>query len=174
MPPFNYELVPGERVDERSHPKLDWMDKRQGTWIIAEMVQSDAYRSLSKIESDILLFIMIKRQYPKKNRSYWKPSNRDNLKISEVAIADFFDGSVREMYGKRPAYESIRRAFKRYMEAGFLSLVHQGGNGKGDQNIYRLENNWRLWKKGDPPCFTKEGMTREKGFCKPGSGHFNQ
>jgi hypothetical protein len=162
------------RVDERNNPELDWKDTPKGTWVISEIIQSDAFRSLSKIETDIFLFILTKRNFPRKNRNNWKPSNRDFLKIPGVAIGDFFDGKVRGMMKEAPCTESVRRAFSALMRVGFLSLVKIGGSGKGDQNIYRLEHNWRLWKEGDAPCFTKAGMTREKGFVVPGSGRFNR
>jgi hypothetical protein len=58
------------------------------------------------------------------------------------------------------------------MHVGFISIVELGGNGKGNMTRYRLEHNWRVWKKGDKACFKKEGLSREKGFCHPGSGVF--
>lgn len=164
-----------ERVDERTHTNLKWDDRPKGTWLNQEMIQSDAYRSLTKTESDIWMFIQLRKNYPKgkKKLCYWKPSNRDNFRLPEVAILDFFDGPAKEMSYSAPSRESIRRSFMKFMAVGFLSLRHQGGNGQGDVNIYQLENNWRLWKVGDPPCFTKAGMSREKGFIRPGSREFN-
>ena len=68
---------------------------------------------------------------------------------------------------------TITRAINKLMHVGFISLEHLGGNGKGDASVYRIAHNWRVWTKGDAACFTKAGMSREKGFCKPGSGVFN-
>lgn len=165
-----------ERVDHKTNQKLDWGNNPRGTWLTYEMVHSDAFRSLTKIESDIWIFIQLRKQYPsnkKKKRNYWAPINRDKLYVPIVAISDFFDGSTRGMKINPPSMDSIRKSFLKFMTVGFLSLKHQGGSGKGDMNIYQLENHWRLWKKGDPPCFTKAGMSREKGFCVPDSGVFN-
>jgi len=103
---------------------------------------------------------------------YWSPLNGEEIKIPAVAITDFFDGMVRGMTKSPPNPDTFRKALAKFMEVGFLSLVYQGGNGKGDQNVYRLENEWRTWREGDRPCFAKAGMMRGKGCCQPGSGEF--
>ncbi|MCP3889310.1 MAG: hypothetical protein GY702_10620 [Desulfobulbaceae bacterium] len=161
------------RVTPAENPDLDWGGNSPGTWLLKELLQSDAFRSLPTMQKDILLFALTRRYYPKKKkRNYWEPSNRDHFLCPVIAIQDFFDGRVKGMREPPPSPETIRRAFDKFMERGFLSLKHLGGNGPGDQNIYRLENNWRLWKTGDPPCFVKKGMSKAKGFCQPGSGVF--
>ena len=166
----------GSRVTQKSHPHWDWKKTPKGTYIISELIQSDAYRELSKTQSDIWLFLLTGRSYPRRKKgqefNHWNPNNRDHMKCPYVKINDFFDGTVRGMAGKSPSNETIRKAFIKFMHVGFLSVKKAGGNGPGDQNIYQLENNWRLWKKGDPPCFEKAGLSRERGFCKPGSGTF--
>ena len=164
-----------DRITPQNSPKLTWVDRPPGTWIIAKLIHSDAFRSLTKAETDILLFLKTKRDYPNaKKRNYWNPRNRDNLKCPGVAIQDFFNGEVRGLISKPPSYETIRKAFQKFMRVGFISIKKYGGNGPGDQHIYQLENKWRLWKNGDPPCFTKAGLSREKGFCKPGSRKFQR
>lgn len=163
-------------VTHRSHPELDWSKKPQAIYVAVEVVKSDAFRSLSKIESEILLFIYSKRRYPsfgktKKKREevdYWKPANEADIKIPYKAVIDFLSkGSVAP-----PVESTITRAIRKLMKVGFISLTYLGGNGKGDLSKYRIAHNWRLWKKGDPPCFEKAGMERGKGFCLPGSGEF--
>lgn len=160
--------------DDKSSNHLSWSKTPRGTYIASELFQSDAWRSLTKTESDIWLFVLTRRRYPRstKKRDYWNPTNKCELQVPTVAIEDFFDGEVRGMNGKPPNHDTVRKAFKKFMAVGLLSLIHQGGNGKGDQNVYKLEHDWRTWKIGDPPCYTKAGMARGKGFCKPGSGKF--
>lgn len=144
-----------------------------------ELIQSDAYRSLSKSESDLLLFIMTRRDYPKtkyKNKksqkmNYWEPLNGYGMTIPWDAIEEFFHRPGR-MTRKAPNNSTIARAINKLMSVGFLSVVHLGGNGKGDMSVYRLEHNWRVWKEGDGQCFTKAGLSHNKGFCQPGSGTF--
>lgn len=162
-------------MPKRSLDELDWKPKPIGTFIAVELIRSDAWRSLSSTEKDIWMFVLTCRRWPKsrkKNYNYWKPNNRDHLKVPTIAIQDCLRGTDWGMVTKEPHQDTIRRAFQKFMTVGLLSLKHQGGSGKGDQNIYKLEEHWRVWRKGDPPCFKKESMTQGKGFCQPGSNEF--
>ncbi|BDD88462.1 hypothetical protein [Desulfofustis limnaeus] len=146
-----------------------------GTWLTKELLHSDAFRSLSSAHKDIWLFILTLRKYGKDTRGrydYTRVQNKNSLKVPTIAIQDFFNGPAWKMSMPSHNADTIRRAFKKFMAVGFLSIVHQGGNGPGDQSIYQLEDSWKRWKVGDPACFTKKGMTREKGFCQPKSGVF--
>lgn len=162
-------------VTKRTNPELGWNPKPRVFWIVHELINSDAYRSLSKFESDLLFFILSLRQYPRESRNfkksrrdYWSPTNGYELKIAFKAVQDFFN---RDGMRKKPPVEStIARAISKLMAVGFLSIVRLGGSGPGVFSIYRLEHNWRVWKVGDGPCFTKKGMSRVKGWCVPGSG----
>lgn len=158
---------------KRSDAALDWPKRPKGTWIPTELIRSDAWRVLTATEKEIWLFTLTRRIYPKgKKRDYWSPRNKKQLKVPTIAIQDFFNGPAWGMTEAAPHQDTIRRAFRRFMEVGLLSLAYQGGNGKGDQNIYCLEYAWRTWRKGDPPCFEKMPMVKGKGFCQPGSSSF--
>jgi hypothetical protein len=149
--------------------------RAQGTWVTKELIRSDAFRSLSGSQKEIWLFILTRRVFGKDakgNRDYLQLQNRSNLKASTVAIQNFFNGPAWEMSRPPCNADTIRKAFKKFMEVGFLSIVRQGGNGPGDQSVYQFEEKWKQWKIGDPPCFTKQGMIRGKGFCQPKSGVF--
>jgi|GEM_PF-6537623 len=163
-----------DRVNKKTRPDLDWRESPRVFWIVPELIQSDAFRSLSKIESDFILWILSRRQYPygkqKKRtpRDYWNPLNGNDMKIPYVAVLDFFKGK-----GVPPPNEStITRAINRLMHRGFLEPLIIGGRGKGDMSVYRLAHDWRTWRKGDPPAYVKDGMSNAKGFCIPGSGIF--
>ncbi|BDD88643.1 hypothetical protein DPPLL_30080 [Desulfofustis limnaeus] len=149
--------------------------RAQGTWVTKELLRSDAFRSLSSTHKDIWLFILTLRVFGKDakgNNDYLQLQNRSNLKAPTVAIQDFFHGPAWGM--SMPPYnaDTIRKAIKRFLAVGFLSIIRQGGNGPGDQSVYQFEDKWKLWKIGDPPCFTKQGLIRGKGFCQPKSGVF--
>ena len=94
--------------------------------------------------------------------------NGNGMEIPHVAIIDFFSK------GKElpPVGSTITRAIEAFMALGFLEAVTIGGHGKGDMTVYRLAHDWRVWRKGDPPVYTKAGMHRAKGFCIPGAGEF--
>ena len=150
-----------EHVTKRTHPELDWYERPRGFYVVRELIQSDAFRALSKFETDFLLFIMTKRLYPSKKKNhkksgkmdYWSPLNGHEMTIPLPAINDFFSKSG--MGRKVPSGSTITRSFKKLMHVGFVSLIKMGGNGKGDMSTYRLEHNWRLWREGDGPCFVK-------------------
>ena len=144
-----------------------------------ELLQSDAWRSLTKTESDLLLFIYSRRQYPSRKRKmkksagqmdYWSPLNGHDITVPYIAIKDFFE-NPEQMNMKAPTDSTVTRAIRKLMHVGFLSLEKLGGSGKGDLSQYQLTYNWRTWRTGDPPCFEKSGKAR-KGFCIPGSNTF--
>lgn len=168
-------------VTPANSPGLDWWRRPKGFYLIDELIQSDAFRSLSKIETDLLLFVYSRRKYPsaktkmKKNLGkidYWKPLNGHTMTIPYVAIRDYFD-QPNGMKRKPPTDSTITRAINKLLYVGFISPVEIGGHGQGSMSVYRIANNWRLWRVGDGPCFEKAGLSRVKGFCKPGSGVFN-
>lgn len=168
----------GEHVTKRTRPDLDWKETPRGMYFALELFQSDAFRALSKLETDLLLFIYSRRSYTTKNNKkrrvsidYWSPNNGYDLTVPFLAIQDFFNAPGR-MKTKAPSDSTITRAIKKLMYVGFISIVELGGNGKGHMTRYRLEHNWRVWRKGDKACFKKEGLSRKKGFCQPGSGVF--
>ena len=140
--------------------------------IAYELIRSDAFRSLSKHETDIFLFALSERQYPgRKQRTsfnYWKPLNERHFVLPYRNMAKFYH--MKKV--KPPTESTFRRSINKMMTVGFISLVEMGGAGVGSMNIYRLENNWRTWKKGQKACFVKAGMSKKKGFCIPGSRKF--
>jgi len=158
-------------VTPKSVPELKWDKSPQRFAVTHELLRSPAYRSLSKLQSDIWLFALTERRYPgrngkkRRNIDYWHPLNNRDFILSYASIKKFF----KHAGGNPPSEPTITTAITKYMEVGFLSLVSRGGNGPGDCNHYRLEHNWRKWKIGDQPCFVKDGLSKA-GFCSPGSG----
>lgn len=167
-------LQVNKHVTERSRPDLKWERRPKGFWVVDELLRSDAFRSLTKMETDIFLFAMTERKYPsQKNKksaklNYWNPLNGRRFKLSYKSIQKFFS---HKGYSP-PSVPTIGRAFKKFMDVGLLALIEAGGNGPGRMNVYRIAHNWRTWKRGDAPCFVVDGMSRDRGFCHPGSGEW--
>jgi len=160
-------------VTKRTRPDLDWTGREKGFWVFDELLQSDAFRTLTKTESDILLFILSRRKYPSRRAKktpidFWSPLNGHDTKIPHIAVTEFFS----RMKEPPPVSSTITRAINSLMRRGFLEPVTLGGRGKGSMSVYRLTHEWRVWRKGDPPAYTKAGMSNAKGFCIPGSGAF--
>lgn len=167
-------------VTKRTRPDLDWRESPKAMYLPFELLQSDAYRSLSKQETDILLFIYTRRKYPtksyqkkksRKRMDYWSPFNGHDMTVPMVAVREFFHKPGR-MKTVCPSESTFSRAISKLMKVGFISIVELGGSGKGHMTRYRLEHNWRIWEKGEKPCFIKQGLSRSKGFCQPGSQVF--
>ncbi len=143
-----------EHITKRSRPDLDWKETPRGFYIARELLMSDAYRALSKLETDLLLFIYSRREYPSKRArkkkgvvmDYWNPLNGYGLTVPMIAVKDFFDKPGR-MKTPAPAESTMTRSIKKLMHVGFISLVELGGSGMGHMSKYRLEHNWRVWKK---------------------------
>ena len=161
-----------QRVSKRTRPDLPWTGKEKGFWVFAELIQSDAFRSLTKTQSDILLFVLSRRKFPKSSKKNpingWEPLNANSMTIPHAAIVDFFSKGNEPP----PVGSTITRTIETLMTRGFLEPVSIGGNGKGDMTHYRLAHDWRAWRKGDGPVYNKAGMSRVKGFCVPGAGTF--
>jgi len=49
----------------------------------------------------------------------------------------------------------IPTAIDELMRKGFLSMIHHGGTGKGDRNLYALSDNYLSWKPGMEPFETR-------------------
>ncbi len=155
-----------EHVTPKNNPELKWDKSPPRFAVTPELLRSPAYRALTKLQSDIWLFALTERRFPGrkgKNRrqiDYWHPINNREFILSYKSIKKFFNHSGL----KPPSEPTITSAINKFLEVGFLSIVHMGGNGLGDCSIYRLEHNWRKWKQGGPPCFVKSGLAR-RGFC---------
>ena len=169
-------------VTEQTRPDLSWNPKPRGIYLPVELIQSDAFRELTKTEAEILLFIYTRRIFPRRTRkpkkkSYdkinqWHPLNGHELIVPHAAIMEFFNKPGVMRRGS-PNQSTITRAIEKLMHVGFISMEHLGGGGKGDFSVYRIAHNWRVWRTGDEACFTKAGMSRVRGFCKSNSGVFN-
>lgn len=157
-----------EHVTPEKNPELKWDKSPPRFAITHELLRSEAFRSLTKAQTDIWMFALTERRFPgkkgKKRRDidYWHPLNNREFMLSHKSIKKFFSNSG----GKLPSQPTITAAITRFMEVGLLSIVKMGGNGPGDMTVYRLEHNWRKWKVGDPPCFVKSGLS-SNGFCNP-------
>lgn len=168
-----------KHVTERTHPHLDWKKRPIYVALPVELIMSDAFSELTSAEKEILCCLYSKKRYPKKNDrkrhkkefDYWKPEN-GVMSFPYAAVIDFFH-KPKGMNRAAPSESTFQRALEKFQTVGFISISHMGGNGQGDASKYRLEHNWRVWRKGDPPCFHKAGLSRNKGFCMPGCGVFN-
>lgn len=168
-----------QRVNDINNPELKWDSTPPGFSYPYELQQSDAYAELSSGDIRVLNFVLSCRQYKgKKSRqrdkekyNVWEFKNMDYVKISLPAFREFYSRQQRSK--RKPLSKSTYdRAMIKLMAVGFISKVYQGGNGIGDVNAYRYEFAWRLWRKGDEPCFTSNGMSKGNKIKRADSGQF--
>jgi hypothetical protein len=103
-----------------------------------DMIMSEAFRSLKKITTDVLIRFLQKRHYSKsgKGKNAKVTYDNDGL-IFTYTEADCF----------KISRASFRRAIQELYEKGFISIMHQGGSfGNGrDWSTYRLIDDWKLY-----------------------------
>jgi hypothetical protein len=164
----NMEVNAVVHVTPKDNPELKWDHSPARFAMVHELLKSDAYRSLTKLQSDLWLFALTERRFPgkkgKKKREidYWHPDNHRKFILTHKSIQKYFS----KTRIKPPSQPTVTHAITAFMRVGFLSIVKMGGNGLGDISIYRLEHNWRNWRLGDPPCFVRAGKSNS-GFCSP-------
>jgi len=148
-----------ERLEDVTAP-IKKSSQPKGQVISIELMQSDAFRALSRASVDILMFVLSRRQYPAKDRDYHHPLNESEIRIQYETIKTFFGTGKKNP----PDKDTVNQAIKSLLGVGFIALVHQGGRGKGDCSIYCLIEDWRKWREGDGPVSSK-GI-KSQGFAK--------
>lgn len=154
---------------ENSPSHIEWARNPDYTMVAIELLQSDAFKVLTRLEVAILLFILQKRRYPSRRErqrrnskikfDYWRPINAERITVTLNEMDEFYGED------KMVSRSTLQRASKKLMKVGFLDVVEMGGNGQGDAHIFRLTNEWRMWRIEDKPCFNAAGLSRERGFA---------
>lgn len=115
----------------------------QKTWITRSMVNAIAFRKLSSSAKDILLQLLLKRNFRQlsgpnnKRKREYICTNCNNLTLT-----------YKELNVKGYHNETIRRAFNSLFIHGFIEHTHRGGAFKKDKSVYKLSDNWKKWKPG--------------------------
>jgi hypothetical protein len=103
-----------------------------------DMIYSEAFRSLKKISTDVLIRFLQKRLYKKDGKG-------KNAKVAYDNTGLIFTYSEAACF--KISRASFLRAIKELVEKGFLEVQYQGGSfGNGrDWSRYRLINDWALY-----------------------------
>ena len=106
--------------------------------ISPDMIMSEAFRSLKKISTDVLIRLLQKRHYSKsgKGKNAKVTYDNDDLVFTYSEAACF-----------KISRASFLRAIKELVAKGFLEIQYQGGSfGNGqDWSRYRLIDDWKLY-----------------------------
>lgn len=129
-----------------------------GTWITREMARSPAYVALTSSGKNILMQVLLKRVF--KNDKTLK--NKDNITVT-----------YKELESLGMSRGSITNGLTDVMAKGFLQIIRQGGAYQQDKTVYGLIDNWKFWKKGDPPVVKKQKGKNAGGFALQNKSNHN-
>ena len=133
----------------------------KGTYIEADILESQAYLSLSGIAPQVLSLFLLKRQFEKVGgKKNGKPKkvcvNQNSLSLTYI--------EAKEKFGI--TQPRLTRAIDDLLAKGFLACIHQGGAYQQDKSIFGLSENWRLWRPG-MVIDTRKKEAVNRGFRKP-------
>ena len=127
---------------------------KRKAWVEPEMMESDAFRSLSASAMWVLLRFTQKLKW-----SYTKVRSR-KTRVYEIKGLTF-TYSEAKYFGLSDA--TFYRAIKKLVERGFLDVEHRGGTfGRGeikDYTRFMLSDRWKAW---GTPQFVKKDFPRLK------------
>lgn len=138
------------------------MSKKKPTkfWIDIDIIQSDAFNSLTGYAPQLLFHVLKKKRYVNhsthKKKDNWVCTNSDSLNITYVEFQKAHDVS-------KPR---LSKAIGQLLARGFIKIIHRGGGCNKDKSIFALSNQWMLWRRG--VVFEKRKKENVcRGFCKP-------
>ena len=133
----------------------------KGTYIEANILESQAYLSLSGIAPQVLSLFYLKKQYEKVGGKKNGKQKRVCINGNSLSLTYI---EAKEKYGI--TQPRLTRAIDDLLAKGFLICIHQGGAYQQDKSIFGLSENWRLWRPG-MVFETRKKETVKRGFRKP-------
>ena len=128
-------------------------------WIDREMIQSKAFLALRGFAPQLLMLVFGKRQFEKqgrKGKEKWVCINGDSINITYTEFKNTYGIS-------KP---KLTRAKDDLLAKGFLSIIRQGGTFRQDKGVYKLSDNWCIWRPGMIFETRERDTTKRVGFCK--------
>ena len=126
--------------------KNDKFRLKRDVFISWEILESEAFQTLSATGIRVLLRFLQKRT--------WVKSRRKGRK------ADFNNGGLAFTYAEAEAMDISTSQFhtviKKLVEVGFIEVEHQGGIHKNDYSRYALSEQWRHYGNKDMPPIMKK------------------
>jgi DNA-binding transcriptional ArsR family regulator len=110
--------------EKLSNTSSDPEKQSEGIYLKPEIYKSDAFLSLGKNAIKILIALM----------AHTRTEISDDIKLSY--------GVLEEKY--KIGRSSIPKAISQLYEKGFINIIHRGGSGQRDKNVYRLVDDYRI------------------------------
>jgi len=133
----------------------------KGTYIEADLLESQAYLSLSGIAPQILSLFLLKRQFEKVGGKKGSKPKKVCINANSLSLTYI---EAKEKYGI--TQPRLTRAVDDLLAKGFLTSIRRGGAYQQDKSIYGLSDNWRLWRPG-MVFETRKKEPVKRGFRKP-------
>jgi hypothetical protein len=131
----------------------------KGTYVVAELINSPAFRSLSGTTILVYFDFRLKMQIHKKTK-HSEPEITNNGKIVYTYIEAEREGISRP---------SFQRALDQLIEHGFIYLAETGAGLYKSANLYGMSGEWKKWA---TPSFTVTPRPRRKSAF-PSAGFKN-
>ena len=124
------------------------------------MINSDVYRSLSRIATQALSQFLARRQFEQKGRTgkkTWCIKNNGEIEFPYRYAQKIFKISE----------PTFRRAIDELIEKGFISISAPGnGSGGGKRTKYSIDERWKNWGQPDFTIVQRKKACRKLGFMK--------
>ena len=115
----------------------------KGTYIEADILESQAYLSLSGIAPQVLSLFLLKRQFEKVGGK--KNGKQKKVCVNQNSLSLTYIEAEKEYGITQPR---LTRAIDELLAKGFLSCTYQGGTWKQDKSTYGVIDKYLLWRPG--------------------------
>jgi predicted transcriptional regulator len=119
---------------------------KRDVFISWEILESEAFNTVSATGIRVLLRFLQKRTWVKSRRKGGKPDYNNGGLAFTYAEAKSLDISTSQFH----------TVIKKLVEVGFIEVEHQGGIHKNDYSRYALSEQWRDYGKKDAPPIMKK------------------
>jgi hypothetical protein len=112
----------------------------QGTWLKADLLESDAFKDLADPAVKVLLWFYLRARRAKKEK---RPGGRDQGGefLNEDLLFAYNEAEYRGL-----SHGKFRRCLKELHATGFIDISHPGSARRGDETKYRISSRWRSYK----------------------------
>lgn len=116
----------------------------KGVFLEAELMRSDAFRSLSRWAMQTYLHFLTKRVMATHKAKQGRNQQRVIVNNGEITFS--YSEAEKIGIGRR----EFRNSIDELIDRGFLDITHQGAGGRAkDFTLYHLADRWRKWGQPD-------------------------
>jgi len=131
-----------------------------GTFLKAEIIQSQAFITLAGCAPQLLTIFMWKRKFER----FPVKKGRNNLVCINCQELTFTYIEAEKSYGITKSRFS--RGIDELLAKGFISIVRLGGAYQQDKTVFALSDRWKRWVPGTV-FEERPKVTVERGYCRP-------